>query len=276
MQKPARVVIVDADTPIYTAASKCEAAVPFFKPGQDLYDDEGNVMGKCGENGGGPVVYEVDLEQGKATLRDIIENIRIATRADSVVCALSNYDNPWRKGIMSWYKGNRKGMRKPSALPELREFVRQNYKTYERPTLEGDDVCGILLTMPDPPFPGKRILASADKDMRTLPGSHYHMRARMEFDVSSAEADRWHMMQTLIGDITDNYHGCPGIGEKKAEKLLSQGTNVKEWWPLVVGAFHRAELTTEYALLHAQVSRICRDDNWDFKKKEVVLWQPPM
>ncbi len=268
-----RVVIIDADTPIYTAASNCEVASPFFAEGQDLYDEEGNYLGKS--TGGGPTIYEVNEDKGKADLRDIIESIRRATRADDVVCALSNYDDPWRKRIMSWYKGNRKGMRKPAALPALREFIRQTYRTFERHSLEGDDVCGILLTMPDPPFPGQRILASADKDMRTLPGLHYHMRARMEFEVSPEEADRWHMLQTLIGDITDNYHGCPGIGEKRAEKLLSQGSNVKEWWPLVVGAFQKAELTEDYALLHAQVSRICRHDNWDFDKKEVILWQAP-
>jgi DNA polymerase I len=176
---------------------------------------------------------------------------------------------------MPWYKANRSNMRKPAALKMLRQFVHETYRTFERPTLEGDDVCGILLTMPDSPLKGERILASADKDMRTLPGRHYHLRSRFEFEVSGNEADKWHMFQTLIGDTTDNYKGCPQVGEARAQRLLDQGKNIKEWWPIVVGAFAKAELTEEYALLHARVARICRHTDWDYTKKEVKLWQSP-
>jgi hypothetical protein len=267
-----RTVIIDGDTPVYTAATCCERAIPFSQPGMPVYDEDGNCLGV---GTGGPVIYELDFEKGREHLDDIIENIRVTCKADDVVVALSNYDKPWRKALMPWYKANRHSMRRPGALRGLREHIHQKYRTFERPTLEGDDVCGILLTMPDPPFAGQRILASADKDMRTLPGLHYHMRSHFEFEVSPADADRSHMFQTLIGDTTDNYKGCPGIGEKKAEKLLEQGNNIKEWWELTKSAFIKAGVTVDYALLHAQVARICRHTDWDFNERKVILWQSP-
>lgn len=267
-----RTVIVDGDGPIYTAASNAEYTVPFNQPGQPVYDAEGNYLG---ESTGGLTIYEVDWDKAKADLRDIVAWIQDSTHADEVVMAISNYDRPWRKQLMPWYKANRSHMRKPAALKMLREFTRETWRTFERPALEGDDVCGILLTMPDSPLTGERIVASADKDMRTLPGKHFHLKRRLEFEVSPAEADRWHMLQTLTGDLTDNYKGCPGIGEVRAEKLLDAGRNIREWWPIVVGAFKKAELTEEYALLHAQIARICRHTDWDFSKKEVIPWQSP-
>lgn len=267
-----RTVIIDGDTPIYTAASCCEHAIPFSKHGEPKFDENGVCIGV---NEGSPVIYEMDLDKGREHLRDIIEGIRISCRADNVVVALSNYYRPWRKAIMPWYKANRHSMRRPGALRALREYAHQTYRVFERPTLEGDDICGILLTMPDPPFHGPRILASADKDMRTLAGTHYHMNSHFEFEVSALDADKSHMYQTLVGDTTDNYKGCPGIGEKKATELLEKGHNAKEWWDLTAAAFVKAGLTVDYALLHARVARICRHTDWDFNKKEVILWDAP-
>lgn len=266
-----RTVIIDADGPIYTAACKSETTVPFARPGTEVYDEEGTFLGI---SQGGPLIYEFDAVRARNTVQDIIESIRRQCKADKAILALSNYENPWRKKLMPWYKAQRKTMRRPMGLQMLREFLKEEYTCYERPTLEGDDVCGILLTMPDPPFSGERILASSDKDMRTLPGLHFHMRARMEFEVSLKEADRWHMVQTLVGDVTDNYKGCPGIGEARAEKLLEQGSNAGEWWSLTRGAFLKAGLTEEYALLHAQIARICRHTEWDFKERKVIPWTP--
>jgi hypothetical protein len=46
-------------------------------------------------------------------------------------------------------------------------------------------------------------------------------------EITEAQADRFHMIQTLTGDVTDGYPGCPGIGPVKAEQIL----NVRETVP---------------------------------------------
>mgnify|MGYP003316371416 CR=1 FL=1 len=38
------------------------------------------------------------------------------------------------------------------------------------------------------------------------------------------KADYWHMHQTLTGDVSDNYKGCPTVGAKTASKILATGT----------------------------------------------------
>ena len=74
-----------------------------------------------------------------------------------------------------------------------------------------------------------------------------------------------------MGDATDGYSGCPGIGPKTAEKVLEQGCD----WATVVGCFKAKGLSEEAALIQARVARICHAKDYDFEKKEVILWNPP-
>lgn len=93
---------------------------------------------------------------------------------------------------------------------------------------------------------------------------------------SLEEANRYFFMQVLTGDPTDGYKGCPGIGPKRAEKIL-EGVNVldeKEAWRAVVGAYASKGLTEEEALQQARVARILRHTDYDLEKEEVILWEP--
>tara|TARA_R100000700_G_C3130555_1_gene115965 strand:- start:592 stop:885 length:294 start_codon:yes stop_codon:yes gene_type:complete len=87
--------------------------------------------------------------------------------------------------------------------------------------------------------------------------------------VTETLANYMHLYQTLVGDATDNYKGCPGVGPKKATEILEEPT-----WDSVVKAFEKAGLTEEDALVQARVARILRADDYNFHKEEVILWQP--
>ena len=118
---------------------------------------------------------------------------------------------------------------------------------------------------------------SIDKDMRTVPGLHFRMcRAGEEVvEVSEEEADHTHLMQTLTGDRTDGYPGCPGVGPVSAARILSAEFAPGETpWDAVVAAYEKKGLTEADALMNARVARICRVADYDFKKKEVILWNP--
>ena len=84
----------------------------------------------------------------------------------------------------------------------------------------------------------------------------------------------WHMMQTLTGDSTDGYSGCPGCGPKTAEKILAPLVP-DDYWKAVVKAYSAAGLSEDEALVQARVARICWASDYDFKKKKVKLWNPP-
>ncbi|WP_211876477.1 hypothetical protein [Plastoroseomonas hellenica] len=129
-------------------------------------------------------------------------------------------------------------------------------------------------------------MVSIDKDMKTVPGLYVNADKRDlgALDSSVAQADYWHMYQTLIGDTTDGYTGCPGIGPKKAVAILEPFTDREERpglvdragaWKRIVEVYEKAKLSEAEALVQARVARILRASDYDFKAKAVKLWTPP-
>ena len=143
------------------------------------------------------------------------------------------------------------------------------------PRLEADDVMGITAT--DPLHFHKPIIVSIDKDLRSIPGRFFNLGKPDEGiqEISIEDADYWFMMQTLMGDATDGYPGCPKFGPATAAKALKGvPKTIKDMWPVVVAAYEKAGFGEDYALLMARMARILRDEDYDFVKQEVNLWVP--
>jgi 5'-3' exonuclease len=203
---------------------------------------------------------------------------RIFERFDTDEHALCFTTPPnFRRTLASDYKGNRQ-TRKPLCYSTLREKAEAHYTCVSLPGLEADDVMGILATKP-----GKtqRIIVSQDKDMKTVPSTVWDGVDLTTY--SEAEADYWHLYQTLVGDTSDGYKGCPGIGPKKAEGLLEPAvidedrhncSMVEGGWPIVKATYEKAKLTEADALVQARLARILRWTDWDGEKREPILWTP--
>lgn len=196
--------------------------------------------------------------------------------SDRMYLAFSGEGN-FRRDLYPTYKGHRG--RKPLCYADLYDRAHKSYTALHIDGLEADDLLGIWATSGK--F-GATILVSADKDMQTLPTTIY--RDGEIRNVSDAQAD-WHwLFQTLTGDTSDGYPGCPGIGKVKAEKLLNEfyygeaTTEValvtKAAWEAVVRTYEAAGLTYDDALTQARLARILRAEDWDSKRKEVKLWEP--
>ena len=240
-----------------------------------------------------------DLKASIEMFDALIADLKEAAKADEVILALTDTQN-WRKKVMPTYKAHRIKTRKPVVYQAMREYCQEKYNSYMRPTLEGDDVLGILATHPSI-IEGDKVIVSIDKDLQTIPGVHLRLDdpERQERTISVHEADRYHLLQTLSGDQSDGYLGCPGVGMVNAERLLDggmalvprekiisrgprKGEREVEWvaeqpatpWEIVVSTYRRAGLGEEAALENARVARICRHTDYDFKKKEVRLWTP--
>ena len=133
--------------------------------------------------------------------------------------------------------------------------------------MEADGCIGILATIKG----SNSIIVSGDKDFKTIPGRFYDFLRNEFYDITQEEADYWHLFQTLIGDTTDNYKGCPGCGAVSAKKLLdSEGAT----WETIVEAFEKKGLTESDALVQARVARILRASDYDFETKKPILWSP--
>lgn len=247
-----KTIILDGDVLVYEACLAHETEVEWAPDQWTLHGD-----------------FALTRTHFDEAVASLVEKLR----ADEIVICLSDYVDPWRKKVLPTYKSGR-ATRKPVTYKPLREYVHANYRTFQKPGLEADDVCGILLTHRKI-ITGEKVLVSEDKDMKTLPGEHFNLRKGLEFTISPAEADFYHMAQTLTGDAVDGYKGCPGAGPAKVAKLLNPQMAPAEMWRAVVGVYEKASLTEADALVQARVARICRATDYDFEKKEVRLWNPP-
>lgn len=195
---------------------------------------------------------------------------------DHVLCLSEG--EVFRKKIDPQYKANRANTRKPLCFFELKDMLKEHYKCVSFSGLEADDVMGILATKPGG---DTKIIVARDKDMKTIPGKLWDGETFTV--ITEAGADYWHMYQTLVGDASDGYKGCPGIGPKKAEALLNSATVWEDGgksaityplWPIVVEAYIKAGLTEVDALRNARLARILRWSDWDSKLKQPILWEP--
>lgn len=241
-----RTLLVDSDINAFKAAAAVEQEIDW---------------------GDGYMTWHVEVDDAINHLTDQIADLQERFEPDAMIFALTDEHN-FRMDVLDTYKSNRKNVKRPLALKAVRQYIIDNYDTYKRPGLEGDDVLGILST--GKVVEGEKIIVSIDKDMKTIPGKFVHRVEEGILDISEEEADYWHMYQTLTGDATDGYKGCPGVGPVKAEKLLADGHE----WHKVVAAYEKAGFSEHEALVQARCARILRACDYDFKKKEVILWEP--
>jgi DNA polymerase I len=242
-----RHVLIDADVLVYKAACACEKAWE-WEPGQ--------------------WTYQADEFEAREALDREIEHIMLGLKADKFTLALTDKVY-FRKAILPTYKGNRKAVKQPLVREPLRQWLLTERNARMQPGLEGDDVLGIMATNSQAKTE-ERIIVSEDKDMKTLPGRYAKADLKV-VEVSEDDANWWHLFQTLTGDITDGYTGCPGTGAVKATKILN---TFGPCWEAVVATYQKAKLTAQDALVQARVARILRASDYDFKRKEPILWKP--
>lgn len=285
MTKPKRTIFIDADVVAFRAAA-----------GAQEWTDWGD-----GSLDGARWSAQADGESARKHIDRSIEELRDDLEADAVVCCLTDNHN-WRKDILPTYKGNRVDTPKPILLPQCRDYLREKFDAWQRPGLEGDDLLGILTGLSER-FPGERVLCSIDKDMKTIPGLFYnwgHSVLGIQ-EISLAEADMFHLKQGIAGDPTDGYKGCPGWGMDTAERFLEEpfklvpetytpargkdaGVEKTRWvkqecddlWECILSLFAKEGIEEQDAIIQFQVARILRTADYNFQKKEPVLWQPNM
>lgn len=255
-----RTVIIDGDVLVYKAA---EAAVETFE--LDIQDDSDFLI---------RTISSGSKSSAAKVIEEYIDWICEQTKSTDVVVALSDADHNFRKDINPTYKHTRKSV-KPVLYKWIREWFHKNYKVFERPSLEADDVIGILATS-KVIIKDDKVVWSMDKDFKTVPCVFYRestLGKLTKHIITEFEANKYFMTQVLTGDPVDGYSGCPKVGAKTAEKVFEGLTTIEDMWRAVVGIYEKRGLTEADALLNARMARILRADDYDFKNKEVKLWK---
>ena len=132
----------------------------------------------------------------------------------------------YRKEIIETYKANRKSSEKPQYLSEVIAHAVEHWSAEVCNGYEADD--GICMKAYELGL-DKVVIVSADKDFRQIPTTIYSTYDQKTMVVTEEEAEYNFWKQALTGDSVDNIKGIPGIGPKKAEKILS---NCKDGWDL--------------------------------------------
>lgn len=248
-----KTILLDADIVAFKVASVAEERYE-WEPGEET--------------------YAFDRPGARRHTDELVGEYADACKATGVIVCLTDAVN-FRKELNPEYKSNRQGVRKPELLQFVKDYLASEYVTFQRPRLEADDIMGILATT-DRWIPGEKIMVSEDKDMRTIPGNLYNPRNPDlgVIEISPLDADRFHMWQTLVGDSSDGYPGCPGVGPVKAEPLI--GMDADELWDFVLEWYYDKGLTETDAILQARMARILRASDWNNKKKKVRLWVPEL
>jgi 5'-3' exonuclease len=270
-----KTLLIDGDEFIFRASAAVETVI--------RWDDQNHVL-YANEN------------KAWDTLIGMLD--RIFDRFDTKEHALCFSAAPnFRYTVDPTYKNNRAETRKPLCYSVLLDRVQSVYNCISMPGLEADDVMGILATKPG--GKNQRIIVSQDKDMRTIPTTVWN--GKDMFFVDEAEANRRHLYQTLCGDTSDGYPGCPGAGDVSVTAFLEnpciwtsfehtlkagkrKGEKEIRWsqeplgeasiWDAVVSWFVKAGKTADDALTQARLARILRWSDWDGATKQPILWSP--
>lgn len=210
----------------------------------------------------------LNVEAAWQSVRGQVKSLMQKFDTRDVVFCLSGANN-WRKAVFPDYKANRAGVKKPCGYAHLRDKALAHPASVMHGKLEADDLLGVRGSRPGI----ETIIVSSDKDMQSIPGKLYNPTKDVLRDITAEEADLFHLTQTLTGDTSDGYKGCPGMGKASAPKLLN-GLAPEDRWPAIVAAYVDAGLGEEEALVQARIARILRHGEFNFKTGEVSLWRP--
>lgn len=238
-------LIIDADVILYRAAFLSEEEI---KWADDVFTLQSN------------------FNEAKAAVMDQIHSICKTLSSKNYILCFSDRKT-FRHEMWPAYKGNRNDKRKPLGISDLKKWMMETFESIIMPRLEADDVCGILTTRDR----DNTVAVSIDKDFGTLPVVWYNPNTDALKDITVAEADYFHKIQSLTGDATDGFEGIKGVGPMTAKKLLNKKGC---FWETVVEAYEDKGLTEDDALMTARLARILQDGDYDEETHEVTLWEP--
>lgn len=247
-----KIVLIDADIELYRIAQQHEIEVDW---------------------GDGMITMSSDIDHAKEVLKAKVDGIIDMVGAEDYLLCISG-DNNFRKKHFPTYKANRVS-RKPMGYKDLKQYAIDNFKHKIVDELEADDVIGIMCTKKSK---DEYIIHSEDKDMKTIPSNLWDKDKKKIVTISKLEADRNLFRQILTGDVVDGYKGCPKIGKTKADAVLAKCDSFEqlrhETLQLYIKVFKDEEIAKQEMLEQARQARILRASDYDFKNKQVILWNP--
>ncbi len=225
----------------------------------------------------------------KARFNEMVEGILAETNADQYQLWLSDKtSNNFRTKFYPEYKANRKDFVLPVHYHALKEHALGEWGAKIAIEQEADDALGIEQTkyngwLDNPEYGGDgSFIASIDKDLDQVPGSHYNFDKKVKYFVTPEQGLRHFYTQLLVGDSSDHIQGCPKVGPVKAETALIGLTTEGELFHaarcLYVGSYAKhlkindLEFVDSQILQNGRCLKIRTEENqiWSFPKSKVT------
>ena len=150
----------------------------------------------------------------------------------------------FRHEIYTDYKAQREET--PEAIRTAVPYIKKILEAYNIPVIEvsgyeADDVIGTLASQANEINGLKTYMMTPDKDYGQLVSENVFIfkpkHASSDFDIMGINevCEKYGVTNPrqiidflgLVGDSADNFHGCPGIGEKTAIKLISEYDSIE-------------------------------------------------
>lgn len=134
------------------------------------------------------------------------------------------------------YKGNRLNKPKPVHYKAIRQYMVEVWGAKVVDGYEADDA----VTMESYALkhdPDRVLIASVDKDLKTVPGLLYSFKKKELLLLTEEEARGNFYRQILEGDSSDNVVGCFRCGEKASAEMIKDDMDEKSQWEAVLCAY---------------------------------------
>ena len=204
----------------------------------------------------GNAIHNINTKLGS-----IMEN----TRANTFVLYLTGPGN-FRDELVSDYKANRDPDHKPFHYKAMKAYMIEHLHAIVVEGQEADDAMSIeqVNSFED------TIICTIDKDLKMVPGNHYHFNDNKLFTVSEREGQVFFYKQIITGDKgTDNisglFHLCKRKATKKILDPLDEIFDEGAMWEYVKSLF--VDIPEETIITNARLLWMRREEN--------ELWRPP-
>lgn len=158
-------------------------------------------------------------EHARENFDSLFTSITESLFVDDYAMAIGNNEGSnFRYDIYNLYKANRTKSKseRPEWFYDLKSDIVNDYGgCIFADYCEADDMIRIWANQIK-----DYIVVSVDKDLDCIEGKHYNPRKDLVYTIDEEDANYNYWKQIIMGDSTDNIPGVPGIGPKKAEKLL--------------------------------------------------------
>jgi 5'-3' exonuclease len=256
------IALIDGDVLCYAA---CKARVQAANPDTQFVSLD--------ENGKREIVEYTQAENRKyleecwKNFNKELEKMLDAIFCDDYMLAVKGNGN-YRDDLYPEYKANRNNAdpaRRNIFVPLIRKLAVAEDLAIPADGREADDM--VRIWAEECRAAGiDYVICTIDKDLKCIPGKHWHMKNRVLFTVSEEQALRHYYEQLLKGDPTDNIPGVPRVGEVKAAKLLADFSNEEEYQEVVIDQYIKAydDDWRSFLLSNGKMIHLQRDLNDSF------------